>query len=479
MLTLLASLTAIPLLAQAALREFVVYPRDRLNTTACRNTNRTLFSKGFERVQSYSSPRRGVTEFWLVEADSDPTAVTEGVPDVGACLMNLGLTENCGVTCGKDSSIEDEVEASSGVSTATTDTTTTSIPAPTRTPTPRRNVMQRAAPQDLDLVSWPPGRFLPWKMKGYVYDVVSGDDTYIYVIGDGINFEHRDFVRSRSQGWYFGPNARHIFRDESAPAGFSSCAASKAAGWYNGVSKNSKIVVIKGSMSLANNTWAFAKVLEDVILKRRQGKSVILYPRRSKHQLDAPSKRGWERIRIIMQDLFAADVVIVSCAGDDAQRIPRRERNILDGFPAAWSSKTFPLIVAGAATGSGEFARFSRGVDVSQEVAWAPGDGVACASNVASRDQTGQGTAFAAGMVAGLAAYLLRNSTWILRPGLAAADMRIYLSHEASRPITPKVKPNIIWNLQDGSRDPNPRFQQTISLTYPADNSSGPLVNNE
>lgn len=104
-------------------------------------------------------------------------------------------------------------------------------------------------------------------------------------------------------------------------------------------------------------------------------------------------------IRIIMQDLFAADVIIVSCAGDDAQRIPRGERNMLDGFPSAWNSKAFPLVVAGAATGNGDFTGFSRGVDVSQDLAWAPGDGVACASNVASRDQTGQGTAFAAGMV--------------------------------------------------------------------------------
>ena len=54
--------------------------------------------------------------------------------------------------------------------------------------------MQHDAPQDLDLVSWPaamPLPFGPWKMKGYVYDVFSGNGTYIYVIGDGLNLDHR------------------------------------------------------------------------------------------------------------------------------------------------------------------------------------------------------------------------------------------------------------------------------------------------
>lgn len=91
MLTLLTSLTTIPLLAQAAFREFVVYPKDRRDAAACSITNRTLFSKGFGRVQSYSSPKRGVTEFWLVEADLPLRAVTEGVPGVGDPLRDLAI----------------------------------------------------------------------------------------------------------------------------------------------------------------------------------------------------------------------------------------------------------------------------------------------------------------------------------------------------------------------------------------------------
>lgn len=51
--------------------------------------------------------------------------------------------------------------------------------------------MQRGAPQDLDLVSWAPRKPLPWKMKGYVYDVFHGNELKMYLIGDGLNYQHR------------------------------------------------------------------------------------------------------------------------------------------------------------------------------------------------------------------------------------------------------------------------------------------------
>lgn len=51
---------------------------------------------------------------------------------------------------------------------------------------------QRDAPQDLDLVSWPPGKRLPvlGKMPYYRYDVAKGIDTYIYIIDNGINIDN-------------------------------------------------------------------------------------------------------------------------------------------------------------------------------------------------------------------------------------------------------------------------------------------------
>ena len=147
-------------------------------------------------------------------------------------------------------------------------------------------------------------------------------------------------------------------------------------------------------MSLADNTWAFAKVLEDVILRNRQGKSVILYTRTSKFESIAPDTLGWDQIYAIMRDLLAADVVIVTCAGDEPKRASLPSR-----VPAAWASREFPVIVAGAVTNDGNYAKFSQGIGISPGIAWAPGNDVVCASNVSSLNQKGQGTAFAAGMV--------------------------------------------------------------------------------
>lgn len=57
----------------------------------------------------------------------------------------------------------------------------------------RGSILQPGAPQDLDLMSWPPDTWLPDEgMKGYAYDPMFGLDTYIYIyiIDNGINAEH-------------------------------------------------------------------------------------------------------------------------------------------------------------------------------------------------------------------------------------------------------------------------------------------------
>ena len=49
---------------------------------------------------------------------------------------------------------------------------------------------QTDASKDLNLISWPPGKALPEKYRGYVYDVAGGIGTYIYVISNGINVQN-------------------------------------------------------------------------------------------------------------------------------------------------------------------------------------------------------------------------------------------------------------------------------------------------
>ena len=63
-------------------------------------------------------------------------------------------------------------------------------------------VRQKDAPQDLDLVSWPPLKDWVKKMPGYDYDVTAGLDTYVYIIDNGINMPNTastDLLQSRME----------------------------------------------------------------------------------------------------------------------------------------------------------------------------------------------------------------------------------------------------------------------------------------
>ncbi|KAL8707071.1 MAG: hypothetical protein Q9225_007838, partial [Loekoesia sp. 1 TL-2023] len=217
------------------------------------------------------------------------------------------------------------------------------------------------------------------------------------------------------------------------------------------------------------------QVLEDLIARRRQGKGVVLSARSSAEYIrpGAPVTLGRQQIYWIMQDLIRQDIVIVTCAGDGPRRPSRPGDRQVRKATAVWSNQAFPIVVAGAVTNTGGYAEFSWGDNMPTYMAWAPGDGVVCASNRISLLQKGRGTAFAAGMVAGFAAYLLNNSTFPQRPGFVADDIRGNLSNRKSRPVIPQYQPKVIWNFQDGSRDPNTNAQDILAgLAVPPSNSS-------
>ena len=92
-----------------------------------------------------------------------------------------------------DDVLEDEIiaqnneESSTNASAVTGADDTRSNKTSPQLKEPNRSQMD--APQDLDLVSWPPRKRLPFlgKMQKYVYDLSRGTDTYIYIIDNGLN----------------------------------------------------------------------------------------------------------------------------------------------------------------------------------------------------------------------------------------------------------------------------------------------------
>ena len=196
--------------------------------------------------------------------------------------------------------------------------------------------------------------------------------------------------------WHYAYGVSRSTTDDNL-AGHGSCVASKAAGWKTGVSKNSRLVVMKSLPTVADVNFAFAAALDDIIEKKRQGRAVVLYPATSiKTYARYGLPKNWWSVKEIIKELFAQDVVVVTGAGNDAAR-----SLLLDTVPAMWGlDEDFPLIVAGAVKIDGTITIFSQGAADSARILWAPGESVVCANGPSSPGLTYRsGTSFAAAMV--------------------------------------------------------------------------------
>ena len=171
-----------------------------------------------------------------------------------------------------------------------------------------------------------------------------------------------------------------------------SCVASKAAGFYNGVSKTSQLTMMKILWSFPAIDWAFDKIWEDITDKGRQGRSVVVLPAAWTNTPD----RTQDSLKIerTMRDLFDINTVIVVPSGNYAKGTSRQD---VDTFPSLWEDENFPLIVVGAVDQDGNYATFSqRGRHVTT---WAPGVSISCSGDHSPGTSYGTGTSFSAPMV--------------------------------------------------------------------------------
>ncbi|KAI4137800.1 MAG: hypothetical protein L6R39_007088, partial [Caloplaca ligustica] len=85
---------------------------------------------------------------------------------------------------------------------------------------------------------------------------------------------------------------------------------------------------------MVDTIWAFAKTLDDILDKKRQGKAVVVYPRLSLIPDSSPEESAnWDSIYSLIRDLFDANTVVVNCAGNEATSQTSR----VDRMPAVWS----------------------------------------------------------------------------------------------------------------------------------------------
>ena len=216
----------------------------------------------------------------------------------------------------------------------------------------------------------------------------------------------------KPEEWHFAPGVRQTRTDESNN-GHGSCVASKAAGWKNGVSKNSQLVIMKSSLKLADQHWAFTAALDDILQKGRQKKAVIVYPRTSTRDASDVYRKGplfmWEAIGNLIHELsHDAGVLVIVPAGNFILR-----SKSIDTLPGVWgefkpviqgshlraAEPKIALLAVGAVTLKGAKAAFSQGLKESQ-LRWAPGEEVTCAGGPWMPESVrADGTSFAASMV--------------------------------------------------------------------------------
>ena len=252
-------------------------------------------------------------------------------------------------------------------------------------------------------------------------------------------------------------------KSDDDPQKHGSCVASKAAGWKTGVSKNSRLVIMKSSHSLQDITFAFFAAFEDIMAKSRQKKAVVVYPRTSLRTFvdDSHLPPEWDFLSNIITNMRYPGIAVVTSAGNNAAR----SKN-LDTFPAVLTflRKHIPILVAGATTIRGELAGFSQGQRQERsDIFWAPGNDIVCADGSTDAGlKKISGTSFSASMVsfndkpyrddepttdiiiqvAGQAAIELKMLSTVRDP-----VPQVYWNLLSdSRAIYPLKYPRIIWN---------------------------------
>ena len=176
----------------------------------------------------------------------------------------------------------------------------------------------------------------------------------------------------RKRDWHFAPIGVIKTETDDSRLQHGSCVASKAAGAGFGVSKESRLIILKATTRVSNLNWGLYTARDDIITNNRQGKSVVIFAK-SNSDTGTPVGEKWSTIRSYMKELFDMDVVVVNSAGNKATQLGRRQ---IDTVPQLWESSDFPLIVAGAVDNTGLRVPVSQGP--AHVTAWAPGFSVGC-----------------------------------------------------------------------------------------------------
>ena len=267
--------------------------------------------------------------------------------------------------------------------------------------------VQENVPQELAVLSQPPG---PEKIKhyrNYVYHSPADRNIFIYHAGLGINGRHEDF-RYREVEWVYTGRAIHTGNADETETlidpsglfnGHSTCTASKATGNIFGGSKYATLVVVKmpdyTAASVAEVLWTISDHIKS---HARNHSSLVLVPwgsRKPANTFRTPEKKYWSQVHRYLRQLTLLDTWCVFAAGNKALHRPspfgRRRRSMMDTEPGLYlydqGSATFPQAVLALAVSNinnyGELyptSQVARSQSIHARNVFAPGVDVKCAA---------------------------------------------------------------------------------------------------
>ncbi|KAL0934046.1 subtilisin-like protease [Colletotrichum truncatum] len=289
----------------------------------------------------------------------------------------------------------------------------------------RAVVKQGNAPAELVMISQPPGVDLK-SLNSYSYDDSAGAEITVYVLDSGYYAKNSEYTgMAVKPRWIFaGSQEEKSVEEDLDPDGHGTCAGSKVNGPKYGVAKKVNLVIVKASTQASDTDDALDRIVEDVRLKKLQGRAIVNLSRCRENSTSEFSKRT---MREYINEMIAEDIIVIAAAGNDnrpeiAKGAPAADVN---SWPGLMAEDGVPVINVGAVDNTGKNASFSQGGPLVHVMA--PGVQLQCAANsFFSGTRKNDGTSFAAPAVAGLAAYLLAVGEYpeLYEIGKVAANMQ-------------------------------------------------------
>ncbi|KAH0421621.1 hypothetical protein CcaCcLH18_13324 [Colletotrichum camelliae] len=288
----------------------------------------------------------------------------------------------------------------------------------------RAVVKQASAPTELVMLSQPPGVDLK-TLNTYTYDDSAGAEITVYVLNSGYYARNAEYTSiAVKPRWIFaGSQEEKSVEENLDPDGHGTCAGSKINGPKFGVAKQVNLVVVKAGTQASDTDDALDRIVEDVRLKKLQGKAIVNI---SRCRLDDATEFSKKTMREYVNEMIAEDIIVIAAARNDnhAEKGTAKAADI-NSWPGLIAKDGVPVINVGAVDNTGKNASFSQGGPFVHVMA--PGVQLQCAANsFFSSTRKNDGTSFAAPTVAGLAAYLLAVGEYpeLYEIGKVAANMQ-------------------------------------------------------